>query len=76
MVHQQAYKMARQMTALLAHFCRINYYTLHSRYTVGAPANFIKVERPTAGRVQAVHFNKSHDNYLYWIIVHDEPIRA
>ncbi len=21
-------------------------------------------------------FNKPHDNYLYWIFVHDEPIRA
>ncbi len=42
------------------------------RKLVGAPANFVKVKRPATGSVQAVFFNKPHDNYLYWITVHDE----
>ncbi len=42
------------------------------RKLVGTPAYFVKVKRPATGSVQAVFFDKPHDNYLYCITVHDE----
>ncbi len=41
---------------------------------VGAPANYVKEDRSLVEC--RLSFNKPHDNYLYWITVHDEPIRA